>query len=244
MQTKIPERYLRQAKLIGKPRHLDDVRELAGLLSPEWPRMHMDLMDSGEPVADRQGFCTMQPFADPPTANQTQVAAAAITALWLPATTAPNTALPANTVRIGQVFKVTAWGITTTAVTGSQTLIVTPIFGSTATLAGNNPASLGASRTALVNAAVKTNVPWFLKMWVHFRAIGTAGLATCGGTFDAETVIGTAAGTNQATVTFGSGSATPTTVDTTANGGLIAAVTPSLNTQLFTALGVIMETRN
>lgn len=174
-----------------------------------------------------------------PVVNQTQVAAAADTILWNPAGLASNTAIPANSISPGQVFKITAWGVTTTAVTGSQTVIFNPRFGTTV-----SGTSLGVSRTALVNAAVKTNVPWFLEMYVHFRTIGASGTATCSGTVDAETIIGTAAGTNQSTVTFGTSATTATTVDTTVAAGLLVSVTPSLATQTFTTLTVLMETSN
>jgi hypothetical protein len=240
------ERYARQAVLLEKPRHLADARELAGLLAPDWPAQHVGLMDSGVPVADRQGFRTMQQFPDPPVAAQAQVAAAALTALWLPATTAPNMAIAANTIRPGQIFKVTAWGVTTTAVTGSQTLVVTPVFGSV--VSGGTSVALGASRTAAVQAAVNTNVPWFLEMWVHFKAIGLVaiGLATCGGRFDSYTAVGTAATTNASTITFGTSaaSAAATAVDTTVASGLIVGVTASLSTQTFQTASVFMETIN
>lgn len=174
-----------------------------------------------------------------PVVNQTATSTATDTILWNPAGLASNTAIAANSVAPGQVFKITAWGVTTTAVTGSQTVIFNPRFGTT-----TSGTSLGVSRTALVNAAVKTNVPWFLEMYVHFRTIGASGTATCSGSVDAETIIGTAAGTNQSTVTFGTQATTPTTVDTTVASGLLVSVTPSLSTQTFQTLAVIMETSN
>jgi hypothetical protein len=64
----------------------------------------------------RQTF--REPMADPPVANQTTVTGGtAITALW---DAANLTALPGNTVKAGQAYKVTAWGIVTTAVTGAD----------------------------------------------------------------------------------------------------------------------------
>ena len=224
--------------LLDRP-PIEDLDELVALERARWPAMHTELMDSGVPVADRQGFRTMQPFPDPPVANQAAVGAAADTALWLPSTTAPNMALAANAVRQGQVFKVTAWGVTTTAVTGAQTLIVNPRFGTST--AG---ALLGASRTAPVQAAVNTNVPWFLQMWVQFRTVGTAGTCVCGGTFDSYTAVGTAATTNASTITFGTSVTTPITVDTTVAAGLLVSVFPSLATQTFQTMAVFMETLN
>jgi hypothetical protein len=137
----------------------------------------------------RQTF--REPMADPPVANQTTVTGGtAITALW---DAANLTALPGNTVKAGQAYKVTAWGIVTTAVTGSQTATFTPFFGTT-TGAGT---SLGASIAAPLEAKV-----------------------------------------------FGTGSATATTVNTTAASGLLLAVTPSLATQSWTCLGVVAEALN
>lgn len=174
-----------------------------------------------------------------PVVNQTQIAAAADTILWNPAGLASNTAIAANSIAPGQVFKLAAWGVTTTAVTGSQTLIVNPRFGTTA-----SGTLLGASRAAPVNAVVQTNVPWWLEMFVHFRTIGASGTATCGGVFHAPTVIGTAATTNAAPLNFGTAGTTPTTVDTTVASGLVVSAFPSLSTQVFTTLGVVMETAN
>lgn len=185
----------------------------------------------------RQYFGSL--VGEAPVVVQTATSTNSDTILWNPAGLASNTAIPANTISPGQVFKVTAWGITTTAVTGSQTVIFNPRFGTT-----TSGTSLGVSRTALVNAAVKTNVPWFLEMVVHFRTIGASGTAVCGGTIDSETIIGTAAGTNQSTVTFGTQATTATTVDTTVASGLVVSVTPSLSTQTFQTHTVIMETSN
>jgi hypothetical protein len=185
----------------------------------------------------RQTF--REPMADPPVANQTTVTGGtAITALW---DAANLTALPGNTVKAGQAYKVTAWGIVTTAVTGSQTATFTPFFGTT-TGAGT---SLGASIAAPLEAKVFTNTNWLAEMWVHFRTVGSGGLATCGGKITALPFVGVAAGTAEGeSVTFGTGSATATTVNTTAASGLLLAVTPSLATQSWTCLGVVAEALN
>lgn len=183
----------------------------------------------------RQGFRSLQ-GPEPPTVNQTTVAAAADTVLWDAANLTP---LPANTIIAGQVFKVTAWGVTTTAVTGSQTLIVNPRFG---TAVGGT--LLGASATMPIHAVVATNINWFLEMYVHFRTIGSGGLATCSGFMAARSIIGTAATTNSSVANFGTTSTTATTVNTTAASGLVVSVFPSLATQTFTTLGVAMESLN
>lgn len=183
----------------------------------------------------RQGFRSLQ-GPEPPTANQTTVAAAADTILWDAANLTP---IPANTIIAGQVFVVTAWGVTTTAVTGGQTLVVTPRFG---TAVGGT--SLGATASMPIHAVVATNIPWHLQMFVHFRTIGASGLATCGGSMRARSIIGTAATTNSSDAVFGTGSTTATTVNTTAASGLVVSVTPSLSTQTYTTLGVVLESLN
>lgn len=173
-----------------------------------------------------------------PVVTQTQIAAAADTILWNPAGLASNTAIAANTIAAGQTFHVNAWGTTTTANTAGQTLIATPRFG---TAIGGT--SLGASLTAPVHAVVATRA-WFLEMWVTFRKIGASGEAVCGGFINTNTVVGTAATTNYAPLTFGLASTTATAVDTTAAAGLLVSLTPSLNTQTFNCMEVVMETSN
>jgi hypothetical protein len=186
----------------------------------------------------RQGFRSLS-AQDPPVANQTTVTGGtAITTLW---DVANLTALPANSVFAGQIFKVTAWGIVTTAVTAAQTATFTPFFGLT-TGAGT---SLGASIAAPLEAKVFTNTNWIAEFFVHFRTIGSGGLATCGGKITALPFVGVAGGTAEGeSVTFGTGSATATTVNTTAASGLFLAVTPSLATQSWTCLTAVSESLN
>lgn len=187
----------------------------------------------------RQGFRSV--LADPTTANQTDVTGGTtITALWDAANLTP---LAANTIAKAQMFKVTAYGIATTAVTGAQTATFTPVFGTT-----TGGTSLGASIAAPLEAKVFTNTNWVAEMWVHFRTTtegATAGTATCGGRITALPFVGVAAGTAEGTsVTFGTGSATATNVTTTSGSGLLLCVTPSLATQHWQTLGVAMEALN
>ncbi len=185
----------------------------------------------------RQYFRTQ--VYEPPPVTQTQVAAAAETILWNPAATgkAPNTAIPANSIAMGQTFKVTAWGTSTTAVTGSQTLILRLRYGTTTagTLIGI------ASPTQAVNAVARTD-PWFLEAWMTFRTIGTAGTAVGYAELRDPKVIGTAATTNSTFLTCGSSTTTATTVDTTVAAGIVCTVTPSLATYTFDCINVLMET--
>lgn len=185
----------------------------------------------------RQYFRTQ--IYEPNPVTQTQVAAAAETMLWNPAATgkAPNTAIPANSISQGQIFKVTAWGTSTTAVTGSQTLILSLRYGTTAsgTLIGAK------SPTQAVNAVARTD-PWIVEAWMCFRTIGTVGTATGFAELRDPKVVGTAATTNSIILNCGSSTTTATNVDTTVASGIVVCVQPSLSTYTFDCVSVIMET--
>lgn len=170
---------------------------------------------------------------------QTQHAANTEVILWNPAATgkAPNAAIAANSISPGQTFKVTCWGTSTTAVTGSQTIIMKLYFGTT-----TGGTALGvASPTQAVNAVARTD-PFFLEAWVNFRTIGTAGTANGIAILHDPKVIGTAAGTNSSMLTCGNSTATATTVDTTVASGIVVSLTTSLSTYTFDPLTVVMET--
>lgn len=185
----------------------------------------------------RQYFRTQ--IYEPPPVTQTQVAAAAETILWNPAATgkAPNTGIAANSLSPGQTFKCTAWGTSTTAVTGSQTLILRLRYGTTTggTLIGV------ASATQAVNAVARTS-PWFLEAWFTVRAIGTAGTAVGCAVLNDAKVVGTAATTNSIALICGNDTTTATTIDTTVAAGLVVTVQPSLSTYTFDCINVAMET--
>lgn len=175
---------------------------------------------------------------DPPVANQTAITGGtAITAMW----DAPNlTSIPAGSIFAGQMFHVIAFGVVTTAVTAAQTATLTPIFGTTTGGTG-----LGASIAAPIEAKVFSNTQWSAQMYVHFRTIGTSGLATCSGNIEALPFVGVAAGAVEGgTVPFGTASTTATTVNTTVAAGLLLCLTPSLATQSWTTLGVCMRSLN
>lgn len=177
-------------------------------------------------------------LVDPPIANQTAVTGGtAITALWDAANLTP---IPAGSVYAGQMFRVTAFGLVTTAVTGSQTATLTPIWGTT-----TGGTSLGASVAAPMEAKVFTNTQWIAQMYVLIRSIGATGTAVCSGNMEALPFVGVAAGTVEGgTVPFGTASTTPTTINTTTASGLLLALTPSLATQSWTCLGVSMQSLN
>lgn len=247
--TQLLERFAQQATLIGESdQRAGDgrfflpkgIEELVDIERHNWKRHYRGLLESGVPLAGGQGFrCPFPNNQEPPIVNSTQVAAAADTILWDPAGIASMASIPANSLKADDVLKITAWGINTTAVTAGQTATFTPRFGTTV-----SGTSLGASRAQPVNAAVQTNQPWYLEMWLHVRLVGAAGTATCGGQISAQSLIGTAATTNSAPVTFGTSSATATTINTTTASGLLVSVNASLNTNTWTTLGVVMESLN
>jgi hypothetical protein len=226
----------RDAVLLDRPPQVPaEIIELAARERSEWQRITQGLKD-GTLLASRQYF--REVLVDPPVANQTDVTGGtSITALWDAANLTP---IAGGSIRAGQMFKVTAFGIQTQAITGSQTATFTPIFG---TATGGT--SLGASVAAPLEAKVFTNTNWFAQMFVHFRTVGASGTAVCAGNIEALPFVGVAAGTAEGgSVPFGTGSATPTTVNTTIASGLLLAVTPSLATQHWQTLAVVMESLN
>lgn len=232
----IPASFKRGATLLGEaPPVPQEIMELAARERSEWQRITRGLKD-GTLLASRQYFREL--LADPPVANQTTVTGVtAITALWDAANLTP---LPAGSIRAGQVFKVTAFGVMTTAVTAAQTVTFTPVFG---TVVGGT--SLGASVAGPIEAKVFSNTQWIAQMYVHFRTIGASGTAVCTGNIEALPFVGVAAGTAEGgTIPFGTASTTATAVNTTVASGLLLAVTPSLATQSYTTLAVTMESLN
>lgn len=218
-----------------------DVMDLAALERPAWRERQRAIRASGVPTAmPTQGFRSLV-GPEPPLANQTAISGVAVeTAVWDAANLTPLQASTYGGLQADQVFKVTAYGVMTTAVTGSQTLTVTPRFGTT-----TGGTALGASQAHPLAAKVFTNTNWLLEMWVHFRTVGSSGTATCVGRMSALPIVGVAASTVEGgNLMFGTGSATATTVNTTTAQGLFVGFTPSLSTQAYTCLGVIFESLN
>lgn len=235
----------RRAKILDNETIPDDIRELAMIEAKEWRPRQRQLKQRDEKFTTgmQAAFAPFRTLLgpEPPIANQTQVAAAAITLLWdtpnltpLPPSNVAGSPLAANTV-----YKVNAWGVTTSAVTAGATATFTPGFGTT-----SGATSLGASVAYPIIISL-TNVMWVAEMWVHFRTIGAAGLATCGGFVDSQIFagFGSTAATNASAV-FGTASTTATTVVTTAAQGLTLCVTPSLATNTWQTLGVVAESLN
>jgi hypothetical protein len=240
-RSQVLERYERTATMLDKPLTDDSVEWLKEYERAQWKPRLRGIWKQGDPTATSQGFRSMPLVPGGPTpfiANQTTVAATTITRLWDAPTYTP---IAANFCNGGELFKVTAWGIATSPAS-AQTAVFTPIWGTSATLAGNNPASLGAS-VAGSTIASKTSVPWNAEMWVHVRTAGLTGTATCGGSVRSEIFNGVAAGTAVgANVTFGGGN--PTTIETTTAAGLLLAVTPNIATLTWICQGILPESLN
>lgn len=188
----------------------------------------------------RQGFRSPYPNnQDPPIVNQTEVASTEEKILWDPAGLAPQTAIPANSLYAGQVLKVTAWGVFTTVAEASKTATFKARYGTTV-----SGTEIGASIAQPVNNAALTTKPFLLELFFQVRSVGSSGTATCGGAVYHQGLVGTAATTNTAPVTFGTASTSATTINTTTASGLLVTVTNSVATNKWTTLGVIMESLN
>lgn len=139
------------------------------------------------------------PFIDPPVASGTPLVATTIEALWVATTFTP---VYANDPKAGKIYTVRAGGIMSTGASG--TLIITPLYGSTA---------LGPSvtQTVPINLAA---VPWVLEFDLVFRTIAAGAASTCIGT-GSFSAAGTAATAGSGlTITFGG---TVASVDATIN---------------------------
>ena len=159
------------------------------------------------------------------------VAGTTIALLWpMSASTAPQTTIPQNALYTGQILKVTAGGIMTTAASAQGNLTVTPIWGTTT--AGT---SLGASAATALTASL-TNVPWFLEMFVYCRSISNVASSStlvCSGNLACPTNV---------SVPFGG--AAVTTCDTTTAQGLAVGVTLGSASDTMTTQFVLLESVN
>jgi hypothetical protein len=92
--------------------------------------------------------------------------------------------------RIGKAFEVTASGRVSNIVTTPGTLTFRFKLGPTANIA------VATSRAIALNTTAKTNVGWWLRLYLLMRAIGSSTTATimAGGTWESESVVGAAAG--------------------------------------------------
>lgn len=161
------------------------------------------------------------------TADQTAVTAAGDAVMW----TANQTQLPGQFFTVSSMMKLTVQGKITTAASTPGTATFTLRYGQATT-----DTSLGAS-AAISYATSQTNVPFTLEVWVTCRAIGSSGTLLAIGriTSGAFTVLVNA---------IPSSAPAATTVDTTAQKGLIVSYNPSAATNSLTVMQVALEFLN
>jgi hypothetical protein len=167
-------------------------------------------------------------------ADQTAVTGTSETGLW-PAS--QYTAIAANTVRAGQVWYCTAFGIATTAGSGQGNITLTPRWGTT-----TGGTSLTAS-AATALAASASNAPWKLEYMFVARQVGLAGTNSKmvgNGVFSPAVAIIAASTGSQ--IVFGSTASV--SVDLSIAAGLFMGITLGSASDSFTTLFVGLESIN
>src|SRR6266403_610976 len=157
-----------------------------------------------DPRNDRQGFFG-GPYIDPPIANLTTLSATTIEDIWSAATYTP---IFANDPKAGKIYCVRAGG-TMSQSAATNTLIITPKYGTGGTALGASPAQ---------TMPITSVIPWYLAFDLVFRTIGAPGAnSTC---------IGTGCLWAQGTIaTAGTGICIPF-------GGTVATVDASINSNI------------
>ena len=166
--------------------------------------------------------------------NQTAITGTTETAMFA---VAQYSGFAANQLRAGQIWKLSAFGIMTTAGASPGNLTITPRFGTS-----TSGTSLGASAaTALATSG--TNVPWNFQYYLVVRAIGNAGANSSvvgNGMFHAG-VAAIAASTGNDVLM---GSTASVSVDTSVASGLFVGVTMGSASDTMTTMGVMLESLN
>lgn len=171
------------------------------------------------------------PFLDPPVASGGALVSTSAEALWLASQFTP---IFANDPKAGKIYCVRAFGILSTA--GSGTLILNPQYGA---IGGT---TIGVSQTVTVPINM-TAVAWTLKFDLIFRTIGAAGAnSTCigGGEFITAPFTSAPAAGLSCVIPFGG---TLATVDATINAGITISKTLSVAGS-FTTQGAFIFSRN
>ena len=159
-------------------------------------------------------------------ADQTAVTGTTETALW---PVSPWTATVANQLQPGQIYRLYACGVMSTAASTPGTLTITPRWGTS-----SSGTALGASAASATLTASKTTVPWWLEALLQCRTIGSGGTAVLTGTFQCDQA-------GVSTLCFGGPS---TTIDTTTAQGLYVGVTLGSATDSMTTRIVTLEALN
>ena len=229
----IIERELESGILFG-PAHRQRVFSKA----PERVARHLRMAEKArirgfEPMMGRQGFASMDVNDFNPSSFTAITASAAETNLWTPAIWTP---IPANDMRAGKVYKVSFGGVFTSTAT-QGTLTWTPRAGQSGTPSSN--VALGASG-AIAPAASITGGSWYGEFTLGIRALGLAASGATGtGNGFVTTHSGTATG-----VIYNMGGTVATTIDNTANSGLIVSLTISVASQSYTCQWVVLRSYN
>jgi hypothetical protein len=228
----IPERFLRDAVLIGRDTrkgHVsdDDLGYLQGVMHQDW-RRHWDAIAEDELKASRQNFVEL--LMPVMIADQTAVVGTTEAVLWA----AQFSALPANFFDSpGKTVRVRATGVMTTGATPG-TLILTPRYGTT-----TGGTSLGAGTVSGTLATSITAAPWFLDATVICRAIGASGSIAIFGVWESPVGYTTAPSSVEC------GRNAVTTIDTTAStGGLTVGATLSNAGSSLTTRKLAIESLN
>lgn len=159
-----------------------------------------------------------------PVADLAAVTGGTVEVSLFPAATWAATA--ANSLRPGQMLKLSIFGLCTTPATPGN-LTITPRYGTT-----TGGITMGASVAAAMTASL-TNVPFFLEFLVTCRAVGATGSMVGGGLLTSQILA--------APLTFGG---TTATIDTTIAGGLFIGETPGTTGTSFTPKGIAFESLN
>jgi hypothetical protein len=167
-------------------------------------------------------------------ANQTAITGTSETGMF---SVAQYSGFAANQLRAGQIWKLTAFGIMTTAGASPGNITITPRFGTS-----TSGTSLGASAaTALATSG--SNVPWLLDYYMVVRAIGNAGANSSvigNGIFTAG-VAAIAASTGNSVVMSSTASVS---VDASVAAGVFIGVTMGSASDTMTTMGVMLESVN
>ncbi len=220
----------RQAVPLESPALFDEVLELATAEEGLWN----DKL--GRIRGPRAGFGPFRQMFDGAIAlaNQAAVAGTAEAALW---PVAQYTGFGANTLRAGQLWHLTAYGIMTTAGSSQGNITLTPRYGTT-----SGGVALGAS-AATALAASASNVAWRLEYDFDIRTVGLAGTNS--------TIVGNGwFGTTVAAITAATGnvvffgSTASVSVDLSIAAGFYMGVTLGSASDTMTTMSVRLESLN
>lgn len=167
-------------------------------------------------------------------ANQTAITGTSEAAMF---PVAQYSGFAANQLRAGQIWKLTATGIMTTAGASPGNITITPRYGTS-----TSGTSLGASAaTALATSG--SNVPWLFDYYFVVRAIGNAGAnsSVIGTGVFTTGVAAIAASTGNSVIM---GSTASVSVDTSVAAGLFIGVTMGSASDTMTTMSVMLESLN